>query len=105
MKVKVKFPLNPGGRNHKMIRESILLDTTGNSFESTVFAAAEAAAETGHEVFVARSYGPAGRWSVWIADQRETERRREGGKFVKSTSGTRMERRKALQRVLGRVSI
>lgn len=91
MKIKVKFPLNPGGRNHKAIREAILLDTMGNRYEAEMFAAAERAKSPDQEVFVSRSYGPAGRFSVWIAD-------REG-------KGTRMERRKALQASLGRVSV
>ncbi len=90
MKFKVKFPVRPGTRNHKAIREAILLDTTGNSFEETLFAAAERAAGPDQKVYVSRSYGPAGRFSVIISD--------EG-------SGSRMERRKALQAMLGRVSV
>lgn len=87
-KLKVRFP--PGGRNHKAIRESILLDTVGNGFEDKLVAAAERAKGPGQEVFVHRSYGPAGRVSVWIVDQ---------------GSGDRMARRKALQAALGRVSV
>lgn len=90
MKFKVKFPINPGSRNHKAIREAILLDTMGNRFEAELFAAAERAKSPDQEVFVSRSYGPAGRFSVWIVDD---------GK------GKRMDRRKALQAALGRVSV
>ena len=89
MKIKVSFPLNRGGRNHKAIREAILLDTTGNNFESKLVAAAERAKGADQEVFASRTYGPAGRFSVWIVDQ---------------GTGKRMERRKALQAALGRVS-
>lgn len=88
-----------------MIREAILLDTQGNSFEATLLAAAEQAAGDGQKAYVTRSYGPAGRFGVMIADERETDRKREGGKFKKSETGTRMERRKALQAALGRVSV
>lgn len=105
MSVKVRFPLGRGSRNWKAVREAILLDTTGNRFEETIFNAAQRAAEEGQKVFVSRSYGPAGRFSVWIVDDRETERKRSGGKYAKSTTGTRMERRKALQRALGRVQV
>ena len=91
MKIKVKFPGNPGSRNHKAIREAVLLDTMGNSFEAELFAAAERAKAPDQEVFVSRSYGPKGRFSVWIVDA--------GG------SGSRMDRRKALQAALGRVSV
>lgn len=105
MKMKVKFPVGRGSRNHKAIREAVLLDTTGNEFEATAFAAAERAATEGQKVYVRRSYGPAGRWSVIIADERATERKRSGGAYVKSGTGTRMDRRKALQATLGRVSI
>ena len=91
MTVKVKFPVGPGSRNHKMIREAILLDTMGNSFEDEIFAAAERAAGPDHTVYVSRSFGPAGRFSVWIVDE--------------SGEGSRMDRRKALQAALGRVSI
>lgn len=91
MKTKVKFPTNRGSRNHKAIREAILLDTMGNSFESELFAAAERAASPDQKVFVSRGYGPAGRFSVWIVD--------DGG------SGSRLDRRKALQAALGRVSV
>ena len=89
-KFKVRFPLERGGRNFKAIRESVLLDTVGNGFEDKLVGAAERAKGPGQEVFVSRSYGPAGRVSVWIVDQ---------------GSGDRMERRKALQAALGRVSV
>lgn len=91
MKIKVKFPVHPGSRNHKAIREAILLDTLGNSYEAEVYAAAVRAKAPEHEVFVSRSYGAAGRFSVWIVDK--------GGK------GSRMDRRKALQAALGRVQV
>jgi len=82
MKIKVKFPVNRGSRNHKAIREAVLLDTMGNSYEAETYAAAVRAKAPEHEVFVSRSYGPAGRFSVWIVDQ--------------SGKGSRMDRRKAL---------
>lgn len=91
-KFKVSFPLNRGGRNHKAIREAILLDTLGNGYESRLVAAAERAKGPGQEVFVSRSYGPAGRVSVWIVDKG-------------TVRGKRMERRKALQAALGRVKV
>lgn len=89
-KFKVSFPLNRGGRNYKAIREAILLDTMGNSYEARLVAAAERAKGDGQEVFVSRSYGPAGRVSVWIVDQ---------------GTGDRLARRKALQAALGRVRV
>lgn len=89
-KFKVKFP--PGGKNHKAVREAILLDTLGNGYESRLVAAAERAKGPGQEVFVSRSYGPAGRVSVWIVDKG-------------TVRGKRMERRKALQAALGRVKV
>ena len=91
MRVKVKFPIPTGGRNWKAIREAILLDTMGNSYEAELYAAAVRAKLPEHEVFVSRAYGVAGRFSVWIVD-------REG-------KGSRLERRKALQAALGRVSV
>lgn len=90
MKFKTRFPLNPGGRNWKAIREAILLDTQGNNFVSRTVSAARRAAGPGQEVFVSRSYGPAGRFSVWIVDQ---------------GSGDRLERRRALAAALGRVGL
>lgn len=98
MKIKVKFPLPlrshglPGAQqNFKAIRESILLDTTGNRFESAIFQAAERAAGPDQSVFVSRTYGPAGRFSVWIVDE--------------STGKKRLDRRKALQQALGSVRV
>ena len=91
MKINVKFPVGRGSRNHKAIREAVLLDTMGNSYEAALFAAAERAKTPDQEVFVSRSYGPKGRFSVWIVN--------DGG------SGSRMDRRKALQAALGRVSV
>lgn len=105
MKIKVRFPTNRGGRNYKAIREAVHLDTTGNGYEEKIFAAAEAAASEGQKVYVTRSYGPAGRFAVVVADERETERKRSGGKYSKSGTGTRMERRKALQAMLARFRV
>lgn len=105
MKIKVKFPVNRGSKNHKAIREAILLDTTGNSFEEKIFAAAEAATDEGQKAYVTRSYGPAGRFAVVVADERKTDRSRSGGKYSKSSTGTRLERRKALQAMLARFNV
>ena len=90
VRFKVEFPLHRGGRNYRAIREAILLDTTGNGYAERVLAAANRAKDAEQESFVSRSYGPAGRFSVWIVD--------EG-------SGERLERRKRLQAALGRVSV
>lgn len=90
--IKVKFPVGSGSRNYKAIREAVLLDTMGNSYEATIFAAAQRAKTPDQEVFVSRSYGPAGRFSVWIVDKGEKP-------------SSRLERRKALQASLGRVSL
>lgn len=88
MRIKVSFPVAPGSRNHKAIREAILLDSGGNGFEARIVAAAEQVKDADQEVFVSRSYGPAGRFSVWIVDR---------------GSGERMERRKRLVAALARV--
>lgn len=90
MKIKVRFPVNPGSRNHKAIREAILLDSVDNGFERKILAAADAAKSPDQETFVSRSYGAAGRFSVWIVDQ---------------SDGDRMDRRKGLQAALGRVAL
>lgn len=90
MPIKVKFPVGRGSRNHKAIREAVLLDSVGNGFEEKLVDAAERAKDADQEVFVSRSYGPAGRLSVWIVDR---------------GSGKRMKRRKALAAALGRVSV
>lgn len=97
MKIRAKFPLPfrthglPGAkRNSKVIREAVLLDTYGNDFESAVVTAAELAKTHDQEIFVSRSYGPAGRFSVWIVDQ---------------GSGDRLQRRKDLAAALGRVAV
>lgn len=87
MRIKVSFPVSPGSRNHKAIREAILLDLGGNGFEQRIVAAAEQAKDADQEVFVSRSYGAAGRFSVWVVDR---------------GAGDRMERRKRLAAVLGR---
>lgn len=90
MKIKARFPVNAGSRNHKLIREAVLLDTYDNHFEERIVAAAERAKTPDQEVFVSRSYGPAGRFSVWIVDR---------------GSGDRMKRRKELAAALGRVTV
>ncbi|MEZ5110921.1 MAG: hypothetical protein R2732_05400 [Microbacteriaceae bacterium] len=98
-KFKAHFPLPrsasagkfPGAaRNNKAIREAILLDTMGNGYEDRLVDAANRAKDADQEVYVSRSYGPAGRVSVWIVDQ---------------GAGERMKRRKALQAALGRVGV
>lgn len=88
MKIKARFPIN--ARNRKVIREAILLDTYGNEFEAAVVSAAERAKTADQEIFVSRSYGPAGRFSVWIVDR---------------GSGDRMKRRKDLAAALARVAV
>lgn len=90
MKIKARFPIN--ARNRKAIREAILLDTTGNSFESRIFGAAEQAASAEQKVYVTRSYGPGGRFAVVVTDD-------------PSSGGKRMERRKALQAMLARFRV
>ena len=77
MRVRVKFPMlrNPEGhaaearQNHKAIRESLLLDTTGSGMERALVEAAERAAGPGQTVYVNRGYTAAGRLSVWIVDE------------------------------------
>lgn len=99
MKVRVKFPMirNPEGhptearRNHKTIRENLLLDTAGSGVEKALVDAAQRAAGPGQEVFVSRGYGPSGRLSVWITDQ--------------STGGRRRDRQQELRAALARVQI
>lgn len=90
LKITTRFPLNTGGRNWKAIREAILLDTQGNGYEKAMVAAANRAKAADQETFVSRSYGPRGRFSVWIVDQ---------------GSGDRLERRKKLAAALGRVNL
>lgn len=99
MRVRVKFPMirNPEGhpsearQNHKAIRESLLLDTSGSGVEAALVSAAERAAAPGQEVFVSRGYGPTGRLSVWIVDQ--------------TSSGSRRDRQQALRAALAGVQI
>ncbi|WP_136043210.1 MULTISPECIES: hypothetical protein [unclassified Microbacterium] len=99
MKVNVKFPMlrNPEGhptearQNHKAIRESLLLDTSGSGVEKALVDAAQRAAGPGQEVFVSRGYGAAGRLSVWIVDQ--------------STDGRRRDKQQELRAALARVQI
>lgn len=97
MKVRAYFPLPKrthglpnAQKNYKAIREAILLDTFGNDYEDQIVAAVELAKTPEQEVFVSRSYGPAGRFSVWLVD---------------SGSGDRLKRRKELQAALGRVRV
>jgi len=104
MLVKAKFPMN--ATNRKAIREQLLLDSTGSGVEKALFEAAEAAAGSGQKVFVSRSYGAAGRLSVWIVDSRDTEMSRDSqGRRQKSSTGTRKERIAALREALGRVNL
>lgn len=99
MRVRVKFPMirNPEGhptearQNHKAVRESLLLDTTGSGVEKALVDAAQRAARPGQEVFVSRGYGPAGRLSVWIT--------------APSTSGPRRDKQQELRAALARVQI
>lgn len=99
MRVHVKFPMigNPSGyptearRNHKTVREDLLLDTTGSGVEDALVAAATRAAGPGQEVFVNRTYSRAGRISVWIVDR--------------ATSGSVRARKQALRAALARVQI
>lgn len=98
MRVQVKFPmlLSPEGdptaarRNHKAIRESLLLDSDGSGVEKALVDAAESAAGPDQEVFVSRGYTSKGRLAVWIVDQSD--------KAVR-------ERKKALRDALARVQI
>lgn len=95
MKVKVTFPLAPGGRNYKAVREQLLLDSEGKGgVERRLVAAAEAAKGPGQDVFVHRGYGPAGRLSVWIVDTVEPH-----------SAADRKAKREALQAALGRVRL
>lgn len=114
MRVQVKLPMigNPSGyptearKNHKTIREALLLDTTGSGVEDALVAAATAAASAGQEVFVSRTYSRAGRLSVWIVDRRETERSRSSdGRRTKSGTGTKRQRAQELRAALARVQI
>lgn len=114
MRVRVRFPMvrSPEGypaearQNHKAVRENLLLDTTDSGVEKALVGAAQAAAGPGQEVFVSRGYGPSGRLSVWIVDQRATERRRSGsGEHQRSGTGTKRERAQALRAALARIQI
>lgn len=84
----VRFPMD--GRNRKAVREALLLDTVGSGVEDALVQAAERAAGPDQEVFVSRSYGPAGRVSVWIVDR---------------TTGDVRERSAALTAALARVTL
>lgn len=99
MKIRVKFPMikNPEGdptaarRNHKVVREALLLDTENSGVEKALVSAAEQAAGPGQEVFVSRGYTAKGRLAVWIVDQ--------------SGKGSVRERKKALRDALARVQV
>lgn len=99
MKVRVTFPMirSPEGfptaarQNHKVIRESLLLDTSGSGVEEALVDAAQRAAGPGQDVFVSRGYGAAGRLSVWIVDQ--------------SAGGRRRDKQQELRAALARVQI
>lgn len=84
----VRFPMD--ARNRKAIREQLLLDSEGNGVESALTEAAQRAAGPDQEVFVSRSFGPAGRVSVWIVDR---------------STGPNPDRRKALREALARVTL
>lgn len=104
MKTNIRFPIDK--QNRKAIREQLLLDSTGSGVEKALLAAADAAKGPGQKTFVSRSYGPKGRLSVWIVDDRETSRERgSGGKHKKSSTGTLRERTNALKEALARVRL
>ena len=73
MRVKVTFPLPPGGKNHKAIREQVLLDESGK-LTARLLAAAQAAAGPGQEATLHRTYSKAGRVSVRINSDGEGDR-------------------------------
>ncbi|TXK17404.1 hypothetical protein [Homoserinibacter sp. GY 40078] len=87
------FPID--GHNRKEIREQLLLDSRGQGIEDALADAATRAAGPGHEVFVTRGYGPAGRLAVLIVDRRESS----------PSTGTKREREKALREALARVKL
>ncbi|MDF2045149.1 hypothetical protein P2P98_03165 [Microbacterium sp. Kw_RZR3] len=99
MRVQVAFPMlgNPSGhptearRNHKTIRETLLLDTENSGVEKALVTAAQRAARPGQEVFVTRTYSRAGRLSVWIVDR--------------STTGSLRNRKQELRAALASVQI
>lgn len=104
MRVKVKFPIDK--TNRKEIREQLLLDTEGSGVEKALFNAANAAKTPEQKVFVSRGYGPKGRLSVWIVDDRATSRKRStSGEHQKSGTGTQRDRVKALKEALARVRL
>ena len=104
MKTNIRFPIDK--INRKAIREQLLLDSTGSGVEKALFNAAEAAKAPGQKTFVSRSYGPRGRLSVWIVDDRATDRSRSSdGKHEKSGTGTQRDRAKALKEPLARVKL
>ncbi|GAA3581075.1 hypothetical protein GCM10022198_00210 [Klugiella xanthotipulae] len=89
VQIKVRFPVGRGTRNHKAIREAVLLDTYDNGFERAIVAAAERAKTPDQEIFVTRGFSQQGRFSVLIVDR---------------GTGDREARRKALHQALARVS-
>lgn len=104
MRVKVRFPIDK--TNRKAIREQLLLDSTGSGVEKALFDAANRAKTPEQKTFVSRSYGPRGRLSVWIVDDRETSRkRRSTGEHKSSDTGTMRDRKKALKESLARVRL
>lgn len=67
--LKFSFPLSPGTKNYKAVREALLLDSENSGVEKTLVSAVEQAKSTGQEVFVHRGYTAKGRLSVWLVDQ------------------------------------
>lgn len=106
MKVNIVFPLPKahGGypteakRNWKEIREQLLLDTTGSGVEKALVAAARQAVGPNQTVYVSRTFGPAGRLSVWIVDETTSKDRRKKGNGIRA-------RKNALRETLARVRI
>lgn len=88
VKIKTSFPLPPGGRNHKAIREQVLLDTDAGKIAARLTAAAEAAAGPGQRVETVRTFSRRGRLSVRIFSDGE---------------GKRKDQRVSLAAALGRV--
>ncbi|MGE4428749.1 MAG: hypothetical protein AB7G37_20025 [Solirubrobacteraceae bacterium] len=88
MKVKVTFPLKPGGRNHKAIREQVLLDSGTGGIADRLLAAAQAAAGPGQTATLHRTFTKRGRLSVRINSDGD---------------GDRVDQRTRLQSALGRV--
>lgn len=92
-KVKTKFKINRRG-----VRESILLDSTQTGVETALLAMADDVKPPGTETFVARSYGPAGRFVIWIMDQSPND-----GPNARTRATQRRWKKAALQQVLNRI--